>query len=131
MDTKKVVINTCYGGFGLSTKAYEKLMELGIPLREYVEQKRDPITNRFLPEPANDGEVIFKSLSTKANDYWDCWTQDNREHPLLVQVVEELGSEVDGDHSQLKIVEIPADVEYTIAEYDGIESIHEVHRSWY
>lgn len=37
----KVVINKCYGGFGLSDAAYERLHKLGIPIKKYVEEKRD------------------------------------------------------------------------------------------
>ena len=35
-----------------------------------------------------------------------------------------------GPCASLEIVQIPDDVEYEIDEYDGSESIHEVHRSW-
>jgi hypothetical protein len=48
----------------------------------------------------------------------------------LVQVIEELGEEANGSHAKLEVIEIPDGVEYTIDEYDGIESIHEKHRSW-
>lgn len=41
----KLVINGCYGGFGLSDKAYEKLAEWGVPVRKYEQQERDPQTN--------------------------------------------------------------------------------------
>ena len=30
----KIVLNKCYGGFGLSTEAQDRLIELGIPLYE-------------------------------------------------------------------------------------------------
>ena len=53
-----------------------------------------------------------------------------RDDPSLVQVVEELGEQSWGDYAELKVVEIPDDVEWTIEDYDGMESIHEVHRSW-
>lgn len=35
-----------------------------------------------------------------------------------------------GDCADLKIVEIPDDVEWVIEEYDGIEYVSEVHRTW-
>ncbi len=53
-----------------------------------------------------------------------------RDDPYLVQVVRELGSEADGRYAELKIVEIPADVDWTIEEYDGREWIAERHRTW-
>jgi hypothetical protein len=49
----------------------------------------------------------------------------------LVAVVRELGAEANSEHSDLKIVEIPEDVKWYIDEYDGIEVVHEFHRSWY
>lgn len=138
----KLVINTCYGGFGLSTAAYEKLIEYGVPVRAYIDQKYDEDSKRYLPEPLNDGEVIFdRSLSkgsSSINDmmlkhgdrYWDCWTQKNRAHPLVVRVVKELGKAANGRCADLKIVNIPKGVDYVIEEYDGLESIHETHRVW-
>ena len=48
----------------------------------------------------------------------------------LISVIEKLGSQANGDHSELKIVEIPDDVEYTIEEYDGQEWVAEAHRTW-
>ena len=35
-----------------------------------------------------------------------------------------------GSCSSLTIIEIPDDIQYTIDEYDGMESVHEDHRSW-
>lgn len=49
----------------------------------------------------------------------------------LVKVVETLGSEkASGRLSQLQVVEIPDDVVWELDEYDGIETVHEIHRSW-
>jgi hypothetical protein len=53
-----------------------------------------------------------------------------RDDPELVKVVEELGDAANGRFAQLEVVEIPADVDWFIDEYDGSESIHEKHRSW-
>lgn len=51
--------------------------------------------------------------------------------PLLVQVVEELGDRAGGPCACLKVVEIPADVKWTIEEYDGLEWVAEAHRTVY
>lgn len=48
----------------------------------------------------------------------------------LISVVEELGEESWAKFSKLKIVEIPDDVEWEIAEYDGVEWVAEKHRVW-
>ena len=89
----KVVINRCYGGFGLSKKAYE-----------------------------------FMGLE------WDGYGyefEDDRTNSKLVECVETLGSEADGECADLKVVEIPDDVDWEIDDYDGVETIHEKHRTWF
>lgn len=137
----KAVINTCFGGFGLSEQAYEKLIEWGIPVRAYKEQTRDPRTGLYREEPENEGEVIFdRDLAPAGDDlqrlgrclgrYWESWTRDSRTHPLIVRVVEELGRAADGPCAELTVVEIPDGIEYTIEEYDGNEHIAEAHRTW-
>jgi len=55
----------------------------------------------------------------------------NRCDPVLIQVIEELGDVANGDHAELAIVEIPDDVQWEIAEYDGSEHVAEKHRVWY
>ena len=49
----------------------------------------------------------------------------------LIAVIEELKSESWGKFSELKVVEIPDDIEWEITEYDGSESVEEVHRKWF
>lgn len=140
----KIVINVKHGGFSLSETAYKRLIELGVPVRAYKEQVRDPETMRFLPEPANDGEVIFDRMLDPVSDrdavweamrrlrgqYWDSWTGSSRAHPLVVRVVEELGAKANGKFADLKVVEIPDGVSWEIQEYDGLEWIAEKHRTW-
>lgn len=53
-----------------------------------------------------------------------------RDDSELIRIVEELGEEASGRYSKLKVIEIPDDVEYEIHNYDGMESVHEVHRVW-
>jgi hypothetical protein len=97
MQTRKVVINTCFGGFGLSDEAIAMFrMRKGIA--------------------ANERTTYADEL---ARDDYD-----------LVYVVETLGEKANTSYSQLKVVEIPADVEWQIEEYDGSEHIAEQHRIW-
>lgn len=80
------------------------------------------------------------SLSKAAYDYlgldWDGYgfayrEEECRTAPELVRCVEELGSSVaSGELAQLKVVEIPYDVQWYIEEYDGVEWITELHRVW-
>jgi len=141
----KLVINTCYGGFGLSDKAYEKLIEWGVPVKKYEEQERDPKTGLY--DNSNTDRVIYdRKLTPKGEDslndlcvdndfkfmgrYWEIWTREERDNELLIKVVEELGEEANGRCADLEIVEIPDGIIYHIEDYDGIETIHEEHRSW-
>ena len=53
-----------------------------------------------------------------------------RDDPALVQVVEEMGADADGRCAELKVVDIPDDVQWQIEEYDGREWVAEKHRTW-
>jgi hypothetical protein len=139
----KVVINVCYGGFGLSDAAYEWLIAQGIPVRKHMEQERDE-KGLYLPQPLNDGRVIFdrklsrrtlKNVSLKEEirfmgRYWDMWTDEQRGDSLVVGVVEALGEKANGKCAKLKVVEIPDGIQWMISEYDGMEQVKEKHRSW-
>lgn len=53
-----------------------------------------------------------------------------RDDPVLVKIVEDLGAEANGSYAKLKVVEIPDDVDWIIEEYDGKEQVAEKHRTW-
>lgn len=53
-----------------------------------------------------------------------------RSHRDVIEVVERLGKLANGDHAELKVVDVPDDVEWHIAEYDGMEWVAEDHRTW-
>lgn len=53
-----------------------------------------------------------------------------RNSRVLVEVVEQLGESANGKFAELKVVEIPDDVQWTIEEYDGAEWVAEKHRTW-
>ena len=136
----KVVINKCYGGYGLRDAAYEHLIELGVPVKGYIEEEIGK-DNLYKRNPENEGKIIFDrdleksktaSLMRRFSRYWDTWTDthDGRTDPLVIQVVEELGTKANGQHAELRVVEIPDGIEWEIDEYDGQESIAEKHRSW-
>jgi hypothetical protein len=53
-----------------------------------------------------------------------------RTDPDLIVVVKKLKNKANGDCAELKVVEIPDDIDYVIEDYDGIETVEEKHRSW-
>jgi hypothetical protein len=110
----KIVINTEYGGFGLSAQAFEAYLKL--KNIEYV----------IVP---NESTFIGQEFYSPNNEYISQY-DIVRDDPDLVQVVELLGEQSWGNFASLKVVEIPDGTNWYIHEYDGIESIHEVHQSW-
>ena len=137
----KIIVNRCYGGFGISEKAINRYAELaGITLYRFTDKRINGNLDlkHFMPYEEGMKNVFTIYHSTKplkddgtyAEDSW--WYDGNldRNDPVLVQVVEELGKDANGDYAELRIVEIPDDVKWEIDDYDGIETIHEVHRSW-
>lgn len=73
------------------------------------------------------------SLSEKAMKFLGVgseWPDIARDDPKLVECVEKLGEEANGAYAELKVVEIPDDVNWEIGEYDGLEWVEEVHRRW-
>lgn len=110
----KVVINDCHGGFSLSHEAIIGYLSLkGIKYEAKVSIHGWACDEYYL----EDGSRF--------------WHRDIlRNDPALVQVVEQLGSSAAGSCAELKIVEIPDDVEWQIEEYDGLEWVAEVHRTW-
>lgn len=110
----KVVINAKYGGFSLSRAAFLRLRELG---QEYA-----------LAEP-DIGEMWSDGSGPRDNGFSFC-TEIERDDMRLVQVVEELGREANGEFAELRVVEIPDGVRWEISEYDGWEHVAEKHRRW-
>ncbi len=137
----KVVINNCYGGFSLSKEACQRYFDIK---GQQVWIEDDTHSNFFtvwLLSPENRmvlTKIDFYEMSMEDRKSYNkqyseqTWhfSDVNRADPILVQVVEELGKSAAGRHSNLKIVEIPDGVQWTIDEYDGNEHVAEVHRTW-
>lgn len=113
----KVVINSDFGGFGLSDEAFERYLEL-----KGIEFAR--VSRTF------GGADYYRAGHIDEDDYYLSYYDIARNDSLLVQVVEELGSRANGRYSSLKVVEIPDNVVWTIEEYDGNEWVAEAHRKW-
>jgi len=112
----KIVINSDYGGFGLSDEA---IMEYG---------KRKGL-NLVKDENTNWSISIFYKDSIASENYF-CEREIDRSDPILIEVLESLGAAGNGKFADLKIIEIPDDVKWHIEEYDGVECVAEDHRTW-
>lgn len=137
----KVVINTCYGGFSLSeeaTKLYFKLK--GLEVNRYIQTEESNKIYRKCVTPKEseswkaldvigDHPEIISSKVVNSNIF--SYSSVDRSDPILIQVVEILGSELSSrSYSSLDIVDIPDHVNWEIEEYDGCERVSEVHRKW-
>jgi len=142
---KKIAINKCYGGFGLSAKATKLyLKKQGKKCFFYKQTKyshaggKDEYSKITLNQAQEEHfvNVYTKDMGMKFSKhidkyYWYDSFYENRDDKLLIETIEELGEkESSGQLAEIKVVEIPDDIEYELDEYDGIESIHEKHRSW-
>jgi hypothetical protein len=99
----KIVFNNCYGGFSVSDAAMDRMVELGWNLKlnpKYKPNSKSVFSGKYL-----------------CMGYVDC----PRHHPILIQVVEELGKKANGVDANLEIVEVES--LYRIEEYDGSESV--------
>jgi len=89
------------------------------------------VNNRYGGFSLSDvGLERYRELSGRKT--FDFFFDDlERDDPHLVEVVNELGVDANDWCSELKIIEIPDDVEWEICEYDGREWVAEKHRKWY
>lgn len=136
----KIVVNRCYGGFELSDKAIEMIMNRkGLDCFRYENTKYVNGRDEYVRRKEFDRNSFFAFYQTKdlgervdrlpKETAWVYYNLD-RDDADLIAVVEELGEAADGRFAELEVVEIPDDVKWEIDDYDGIETIHEVHRSW-
>lgn len=144
----KIVINSCFGGFGLSHEGIlafllrkqidvwpEKLKSTTIPWRYWLV----PLKERTVTFDENGfdynwdrmtNEEHFTANEQYSKQIWDKEHDIPRDDPDLVAVVNELGEGVNDSYANLLVVEIPDGVEWVIEEYDGFEHIAEKHRVW-
>jgi hypothetical protein len=139
----KIAINAAHGSFGLSPDA----------IRLYCKKTGTPcyFFDLTFKNKENNYEVIFMPTDTPVGMLrWSAYTipnpsevkdphkyrfndnfRDDRANKYLIETIEELGSKVaSGPFSKLKIVEVPDDVKWHIAEFDGWEWVAEDHRTW-
>lgn len=143
-ETKEIVINTDYGGFGISNEALLGLIKKNssaikiMTMEEYAGKNWKEDAKKY---PYSYKRKKFKEGYLQKNSVTGTLYKDNRvyflkdgygearEHPDLIAVVKKLGKKANGMCADLKIIKIPVDVKYTIEEYDGIEWIAEEHET--
>lgn len=138
----KIVLNGCYGGFGLSYEAmvlywharcrdlyfyrdisvyddYSKVHKYERISLLDIQQSRNTWTGFIYCTTKDQGEYL--------DHFPECVVSDkdiDRTDPILVSVVEIMGSEAaSGRFAKLYIEEIPKGTQYKIDNYDGIESL--------
>jgi hypothetical protein len=125
----KIVYNACYGGFSLSHEAIMRYAEIkGIKL---YTKKEYGYSHYYLCPPEEydriNAEEQAKPVSPdrfeRSNGLYFSYRDFERNDPILVQVVEELGDKANGRCAKLRIAEVPAGTLYRIDEYDGFESV--------
>lgn len=129
----KIVINDCFGGFSLSHQAMKRYGEL-IGVKLVVVGYKGLNDPKILEDDETDNYFLIAYHRNKFDpDVQDTISncEFNRDDPLLIQIVEELGADAaSGRCARLKIVEIPDDVDWEVKSYDGSEWIAEKHRTW-
>lgn len=139
-----VVINDRHGGFGLSLEAVARYLEIkGVSCWSEPNPDFPSSVVHWLVTPdrrviGHDAEQWARMTQTERQQHNQLYSQQtfndrniDRDDPVLIQVIRELGSQcASGRFASLKIVEIPADVDWEIDEYDGQEWVAEKHRTW-
>lgn len=130
---RKIILNKCFGGFGLSKEGYElyakkkglKLISYNSKIENgkfiYRKTDKEDIFNHYFTKDLGDNVEISDEDYEKYHLYL---RGEAREDKTLIEVVEELGEKASGMCGELKVVEIPDNAHYVIDEYDGIETIY-------
>lgn len=143
----KVVVNKCYGGFGISVQALKELVKRKAACVESFTPKKyyggknekykagkdwEQNWNKDFARYENIGHGFMADKNRQYNVYKDGLIyslKDRYENSLrtdkdLVDVVEKMGVKAHGHLSSLSVIEIPDGIDWELAEYDGMESIH-------
>lgn len=145
----KVIINKCFGGFGISAEVLYELIKMKSKcitkqkIKNYYggdkfnwEKSYSDAQVKYIKKYKNGYSVHKYHSNLYKGDYVYFLKNDYdnrislRTHLDLIKVVKKLGKKANGEHAKLKIVEIPDGIKWEIDEYDGIETINECHRNW-
>ena len=144
----KIIINKCWGGFSISLAAAKHMANAGSERARKIVAEHEEELKAFRAyrdkgiQPENKYRVFRTSVWDIAINYGKrpdfhgygyCNGIEGgfeRDDPLLVAAVEQLGSKANGTHASLEVVEIPDGIKWNIHNYDGIEHVEEEHRTW-
>lgn len=115
---RRVVINAEHGEFSVSRAA--EVAYLQRTGTAYTFQDREDRAATL-----SNGQYIMVN-----DQHWD-GSKIKRDDPVLVSIVQEMGEAADGPLAILRVVQLPADVDWQIEEYDGQEWVAERHRTWH
>ena len=130
----KVVINACFGGFGLSTLAEQTLLEKkNIKYITKTESKYGMDNTYFYNADIVNSkkyqhleQLEWSSLSVEDRQYLNSahinMSELERHDKDLIEVVEQLGAAASSRYAKLEVEEIEGN-KYQVNEYDGSESI--------
>jgi len=134
---KEIVINNCFGGFGLSMLA--ELEYLKLKGKKAYFYKDGTLDKPFRRVNGDDSNMFFHTVtkdlgnsptSEEVNKYYFSGRDIERDDENLIKVVKKLKEKANGDCAELKIVKIPENIKWHIHEYDGSEHIAENHETW-
>jgi hypothetical protein len=115
----EVVINACHGGFSLSREAVLWMRKIAPCQHAEV-----------LGGEKHPSGSVKELIPGWPESHYGHFEHDARTCPPMVAAVKALGAKANGTYSELKVVEVPDDVEWHIHEYDGAEHVAENHRTW-
>lgn len=134
----KIVLNRQHGGFDLSHEAIMLLAKKqGIKLFIYYKDNRVKEGNLYTKKFTNNiggphylikdyGDECHLKTATEDAEWWRSfydYLKVSRTNQYLIEVVEELGNNINTYLSTLEIFKIPDNSFYEIIDYDGYESI--------
>ena len=137
----KIILNKSFGGFRASYAAHKLYAKKKYGIDEifaykwemdgyYKTDKTDCI---FMFYAVKDlGDFISHKDVSKVSEFFDLSSYE-REDPVFVEVVEELGTEAaSGTYAELVVVDIPEEVakDYIIDDYGGIETLYKRVQKW-
>jgi hypothetical protein len=114
---QRIVINSDFGGFGISREAFLLLRKMKV---------KEALEETDVGEYYKDGSGPRRKSCTDDSFGHNLKRNDKR----LINVIEQLKEKANGPYAHLKIVEIPDRVKWQIEEYDGNEWVAEKHRRW-